>query len=310
MHPTVIRPSSPCMEHNGAMSILLTGATGYVGQHIKTAFDSEWQILGVSQHGDIDQNIAACDLSDERAVVELAQTVSPDVIIHAAGDKNIQRCERDPSLAYQANVQTTLNLIKAFPDAKIIYISSDYVFSGDRGGYRETDPISPLTVYGKTKASAELNGLILSDQFYVLRLSALYDGEATFLRFLREQLQSGKAVDCFDDAFYSPTFYKDFLNVLDKLVMTPKLSNRVYHVCGQRISRFFFAKLFARSAGFDDELILQASRLHGEVPFLFGDLSLENTMTCESLDVTIGTHHAYLNSLEVLDENSIAVSNL
>lgn len=279
------------------MKILLAGVTGYVGKLIYAGLGRKWEMVGASSQADEACGHFRCDLSDKMQVQNLSQQTKPDVIIHAAGNKNIAFCEKFPIAAYQANVQTTINLVQSFPDARIIYISSDYVFSGERGGYREDDPIGPITVYGRTKACAELAGLTLGTSFYVLRLSALYDGNATFLRFLREELGNGKPVDCFEDAFYSPTYYGDFLKVLERLIEKPTHRRRVFHACGQRVSRFFFAKLFARASNFEQTLIRQASRVSETAPFLFPDISLENTLTCEILDVSVGRHEDYLKKL-------------
>jgi len=281
------------------MNILLTGATGYVGKLILSELGHKWDIIGVSAHGDEIKGIIKCNLSDIKQVENLNQSIEPSIIIHAAGDKNLARCEENPEAAYLANVQTTINLIRQFPNARIIYISSDYVFSGDRGGYREDDPIGPVTTYGKTKASAELAGLTLSNNFYVLRLSALYDNNATFLNYLREMLIKGEQVNCFDDVFYSPTYYGEFLILLQKLVEGSELNRRIYHSCGQRISRFFFAKLFARTFGFDESLIRQSSRIGANAPYLFADISLDNVLTCEALDIPVGRHQEYLGFLEL-----------
>ncbi|BCK86734.1 hypothetical protein MIZ01_0500 [Sideroxyarcus emersonii] len=279
------------------MKILLTGSTGYVGKLINAGLGHRWDITGASAHAIPDARNFQCNLADAEQVRQLSKQISPDVIIHAAGDKNLARCEANPAGAYLANVQTTINLAQSFPDTRTIYISSDYVFSGDRGSYREDDALGPVTVYGRTKACAELAGLTLNPQFCVLRLSALYDEKATFLRFLRESLTRGEAVNCFEDAFYSPTYFGDFLIVLQHLVENPVLGRRIYHACGQRISRYFFAKLFARAANLESSLIQQGSRITENAPFIFADISLENTLTCESLDVSVGRHQEYLSFL-------------
>jgi dTDP-4-dehydrorhamnose reductase len=279
------------------MKVLLTGSTGYVGKIIREGLRSQWEITGVSAHADEAQGLLRCDLSVSEQVKLLSQRVSPDVIVHAAGDKNLVRCEASPEHAYTANVQTTINLAQYFPKARIIYISSDYVFPGDRGGFREDDPIGPLTVYGRTKACAELAGLTLSPHFYVLRLSALYDANATFLHYVRTSILRGEIVNCFEDAYYSPTYYNDFLIILNRLVESPELSRRIFHACGQRISRYFFAKTFARAAKLEQSLVCQSSRITEPVPFIFADISLENTLTCELLDISMGRHQEHLNLL-------------
>jgi dTDP-4-dehydrorhamnose reductase len=279
------------------MKILLTGSTGYVGKLITLGLGRRWEISGASGHAVTDEKNFRCDLADAKQVRQLSTHIAPDVIIHAAGDKNLARCEANPMDAYQANVQTTLNLVQYFPKVRTVYISSDYVFSGGRGGYREDDAIGAITAYGRTKACAEMAGLTLNPQFCVLRLSALYDKNATFFRFLQESLTRGEPVNCFEDAFYSPTYFGDFLTVLQQIVENPKPDRRIYHASGQRISRYFFAKLYARAANLDASLIRQSSRIMEGAPFIFADLSLENTLTCESLDVSVGRHQEYLDLL-------------
>lgn len=279
------------------MKILLTGATGYVGKMICERFAQEWEITGVSSSVAEGGAVLRCDLADPTQVATLTKKIAPDVIVHAAGDKNLTRCETSPELAYASNVSTTINLIQSFPEAKIIYISSDYVFAGDRGGYREDDPMFPNTVYGKTKVCAELTGLMLSKQFVSVRLSALYDADATFIKFLRESLAKGQSVDCYTDAFYSPTYYKDFLSMLGRLASHPIHGRRVFHSCGQRISRYFFAKLFARANGFDEALVHQASRIADNAKFLFTDISLDNTLTHETLDLIATAHKDALQNM-------------
>ncbi len=280
--------------------ILLTGSTGYVGSLIRAGLGDHWDLTGVSLHADETKEQIQCDLTDIQQVNCLRERISPDVIVHASGDKNLVRCEADPKTAYLTNVQSTLNLIATFPESRIIFISSDYVFPGDRGSYREDAPFSPATVYGQTKACAELAGLMLCQHFFVLRLSALYDRNATFIRFLREKLTAGEPVNCYSDAFYSPTYFGDFLAVLQRLVENNDLTRRIYHSCGHRTSRYYFAKLFARSSGLDDKLVLQSSRALDKASFLFADISLENTLTREALEITMGGHEGSLNAMAAL----------
>lgn len=250
--------------------LLLTGADGYVGQRLRDRLRPHVEVIGVSRSGQAD---VACDLADARAVAELAGSLTPRWIVHAAGNKNISVCERDPSVALGANVDTTMNLVRVWPEAKMLYVSTDYVFCGTRGRYTESSPVAPGTVYGRSKLCAELGGRLLApDSFTAVRVSALFDESAPFLTFLSTELSAGRPVDCFVDSYYSPTYFDDFVSVLLTLIDGGE-HLPVVHVAGARISRFDFARQYASAFGFDDDLIRPA-RLDASQTSLFPDLSL------------------------------------
>ncbi len=100
--------------------------------------------------------IGGIDLDDEGAVVELFARVQPSLIIQCAGVCDVENCENAPEFAWMVNVEAMRILIAhAPPDARIVYCSSDHVFSGDTGPYDETSPTDPLSVYGRTRVAAE-----------------------------------------------------------------------------------------------------------------------------------------------------------
>jgi dTDP-4-dehydrorhamnose reductase len=96
-------------------------------------------------------------LDDELAVSQLFATETPDLIIHCAGVCDVGTCELSPEFAYSVNVEGTRILLDyAPPSARIVYLSSDHVFSGNTGGpYREDTAPDPISVYGKTRVAAE-----------------------------------------------------------------------------------------------------------------------------------------------------------
>lgn len=100
--------------------------------------------------------IGAIDLDDEAAVIELFSRICPRMIVQCAGVCDVESCERDPAFAWAVNVDAMRILIAhAPPDARIVYCSSDHVFSGDTGPYDETSATDPLSVYGLTRVAAE-----------------------------------------------------------------------------------------------------------------------------------------------------------
>ena len=98
----------------------------------------------------------AIDLDDEPAVVALFARVQPRLIVQCAGVCDVESCEKSPDFAWRVNVEAMRILVAHAPAAaRIVYCSSDHVFSGDTGPYDETSPTDPLSVYGKTRVAAE-----------------------------------------------------------------------------------------------------------------------------------------------------------
>lgn len=261
------------------MKILLTGATGYVGGLILRNFRKTWEINCISSQPQNAPSYITCDLTNKESVRQLSKITDPDVIIHAAGNKNINFCQENPLAAHLTNIETTKNLAINFPEKKIIYISSDYVFPGEHGKYNEASQPHPLTTYGATKASAETTGVTLSKNFIVLRLSALYDQDAPFIRFLQDNLKKNESTPCYADAYYSPTCFMNFLLTLQRIVECPLTKNGIFHACGPRISRYEFAQLFAKTNNYDTKLISKSSRITDNAKFIFSDISMENKET-------------------------------
>lgn len=259
--------------------ILVTGFTGYVGRIICDHFGAEHEIYGTSLNCPVNGKNHRCDLRNEDEVRTLSEKVQPDVVIHAAGQKDISFCENHPEEAFAINSLATENVARVFgKKSRIFYISTDYVFDGKKGNYTEDDIPSPLTIYGKSKLSGEQQGLkIANSNFTIIRTAALYNDNSKFLEYLKNNLSTGKAVSCFTDTFYSPTYYADLVNLLSCLFNTSNV-RQIYHVCGSRTSRFEFATLVAQAFNYDMSLVQPANH-SSQNWYLLPDLSLNSCIS-------------------------------
>jgi dTDP-4-dehydrorhamnose reductase len=255
-------------------TILVTGSTGYVGRQLVEMLGATHRVVGAGTRGaELGLGDICCDLGDPYAVSRLPAAVRPDVILHAAGNKNVQQCDVEPDLALRSNVTTVEHVRRAFPSTPFVYVSSDYVFDGGAGMYHEASPTSPRTRYGLSKLCGEYVGRLAGPgPFMALRVSAVFDIESTFVAFLRRELSEGRPVSCFVDAHYSPTYGQDLGAAVLRLLDLDDWPG-VLHVCGDRTSRFEFAWTFAATAGFDTSLV-RPGRLGGHHPTLFPDLSM------------------------------------
>lgn len=283
------------------MKLLLTGCSGYVGRIIAPFFSASTDLYQTNLKGFPVKQHQCCDLRDIDAVNNLAKYIKPDVIIHAAGNKNTTFCEENEALAHEINVGAVENLINVFGNkVTYIYISSDYVFDGMRGHYSENDVPAPFTVYGHQKLVAENLFLQNTDKNFIIRLSALFDNNSTFCKFLRSKFQNNEVVECYDDVFYSPTYYLNFLQILNELVFLRDFSKRIFHCGGQRVSRFNFALMYAQHCGFSKSLVQRGKLFdcnHQEIFFLRPDLSLNNLCTLKYLNIHPMSLNAALENL-------------
>jgi len=255
------------------VKILVTGFTGYVGSMIYNHFGAVHEVYGTSSKCPENDHNFRCDLRNEDEVKALSEIVQPDVVIHAAGQKDIAFCEGHAEEAFAINSHATENVAKVFGKSRIYYISTDYVFEGKAGNYGEDDATVPLTIYGKSKLSGEQQGLrIANGNFTVIRTAALYNSNSNFIEYLTNNLTSGQVVSCFTDTFYSPTYYADLLNLLTCL-LRGTYDRQIYHVCGSKTSRYEFALLVAQAFNYDLELI-QPSFRPSQNWYLLLDLSL------------------------------------
>ena len=141
--------------------ILLFGANSMLGWSIlRAGFDAHTDAVTAFANGrtrPLPPGVTeGLHLNDEAAVRELFTREHPELIIHCAGVCNVANCEQSPEFAHSVNVGGARNLIAhAPPDARIVYCSSDHVFSGDGGPYHEDSPTDPVSVYGHTRVAAE-----------------------------------------------------------------------------------------------------------------------------------------------------------
>jgi dTDP-4-dehydrorhamnose reductase len=282
--------------------VLIVGYNGYVGHLVYRYFQSKYEVYGMSSKTNAGSHLFQCDFTNMDNLRETAKRINPDLIIHAAGNKNINYCEQNPKRAYQVNGESVKNLIACFNnDPIIIYISTDYVFDGKRGNYLETDLPDPQTVYGKSKFYGEQIGLKLSERFIILRLAALFDNYATFPKFLRENLTKNQPVECYSNAIYSPTYYKDFLDMLEQIIEREELKYRCFHSCGEPTTRYHFARIYARIFGYPEKLIQEAIT-SVEQTHLYPNLALNNDFSRKYLN-------SNFNSLETAFSELRSTSN-
>ncbi len=177
------------------MKILILGASGLVGGNCMRYFQikEDIDVIGTyfSYEAKDTVKFNTLDLSDSENFD--IHTYNPDVILHCGALTWVDYCEQNPDESYQKTVQSTLNAIELAKkyNAKLVYISSDYVFDGENGPYTESDTVNPISLYGKHKLEAEQEVVkALPSSHLVLRITNVYGDEERNKNFISRMLDN------------------------------------------------------------------------------------------------------------------------
>jgi len=227
------------------MKILVTGANGLLGQELITLLlEKKYDVVATSKgptriHSAPGKSYLYQDLdiTDGLACQKLITELSPDVIIHAAAMTQVDECELNKIDCYNINVTATRFLIEAAKEinARFIYISTDFIFDGVSGPYKEDDEPKPLNYYGSTKLSAETevmeSGLQWSIVRTVLVIGNSQSARQNIISWVRDKLSKGEKIKVVDDQFRTPTFTEDLAKGI--LLILEKNATGVYHISGK-----------------------------------------------------------------------------
>jgi dTDP-4-dehydrorhamnose reductase len=222
------------------MKILITGCRGQLGSQLIDILNK-----GVSELGPISEEykkaeiIAAgsqeLDITDFEAVKQFLFETKPDIIINCAAYTNVYGCESNEDLAYKVNAAGPKNLAVAGEEigAKIVHISTDYVFEG-RGKvpYRENDAVNPISAYGKTKLAGENFIKEFSSKYFIIRTAWLYGYYGN--NFVKTIIKAGREkghLDIVNDQRGNPTNAEDLIYHVLKLALTEKYG--IYNCTGK-----------------------------------------------------------------------------
>lgn len=264
--------------------VLITGAGGFIGKRLAADLSSDHTVQATARTPG-ESGLIALDASNPEAVRKVCQAERPAVIVHLAGLKDLKYCETHEAETRLQNTRSTellANQAKEL-DAFLIFISSDYVFDGLRGGYSEEDATCPSTAYGRSKAEAEaFLKANLPSRSAILRASAIYGKGGRFFDWIVRSLEQGQPVDAFEDAIFTPTHISDVLYAFRWLIRAERPG--VYHVANpEPVSRYQMAQAVARHYGFSESLVRPARVADTGLP-IARDNSLNSQRTSQIME--------------------------
>ncbi len=253
--------------------ILITGASGFLGGHLCRVAAQEGEVVGAFHlHDSVPKDALAVqmDLQEETALRKRLEEIDPQILVHAAV-MQVDACEHNPELAERINVQASRSIAEwcARRRRRLVYISSDLVFDGAKGNYREIDVAQPVMIYGKTKLAAEQEVLRTCSSACVARLPLMYGfpvaGGSNFFLSMLARLQRGESSPVFHDQYRTPGLVNNLAAAVWELACSDYRG--IMHLAGAtRCSRYEFARSVCRFANLNEALLQPVSMFETALP--------------------------------------------
>jgi dTDP-4-dehydrorhamnose reductase len=194
--------------------VLIIGAQGMLGHDLLKVFAKGYEVIGLDK-----ENV---DITRQGATRKTIKEISPAVVINAAGYTDVDGCEKKMHKAFVINGEGAKNVAKGCRDngAKLVYISTDYIFDGEKGSpYREDHPANPLNIYGESKLMGERYIEELLDNFLIVRTQWLYGKHGrNFVETILALASERDSIEVVHDQQGSPTYTADLSKAIAALV--------------------------------------------------------------------------------------------
>jgi len=247
--------------------LLITGASGFLGWHLCRRASRSWHIYGSVWRHPVKAAFfesVRVDLTNTGDLQRVFEEVCPEAVIHTAAMANPEDCQQHPQAASAVNVDATVAIARCCQarDIPLVFTSTDIVFDGLNPPYRETDPVSPVNIYGEQKAAAEKEIQACYPQATICRLPLIF-GRPTptgnsFLQPMLARMRRGQSIRLFKDEFRTPISADT--GAAGLLLALAKLPGILHLGGAERVSRYQFGCLVAEHYGFDPGLIIGGSQ--------------------------------------------------
>ncbi len=277
------------------LPLLITGVAGvagcnafhyfrrrYPGQVVGVRPRQTWRLRG--------KGVVAVDAEDAAGMRELFRAHRFGSVLNCVGNCALKSCELDPTMARQVNVASAANVTANVREhgCRLVHLSSDLVFSGaGAGGYVETDPVDPVTVYGRTMAEGEELIRDAVPSAAVLRISLpmgpSFNGHAGAIDWIQSRFKAGRPATLYFDEVRSCTYCDDLNRVFERFLAGKEYG--LYHAGGPRaVTLYQIGQIVNRVAGYAAQLLKGCPRAEaGPVPPRAGDVSMCNAKLIAAL---------------------------
>lgn len=243
--------------------LFVSGTSGLLGSNLVETLKERFAILGSYANNPVRFKGIETVRVDILSTVDVERTINdfkPEVLIHCAAETRVDFCEDNPEEAFLINEKGTriMASVAARRGIKMVYISTDSVFDGVRGGYREHDKPRPLNIYAKSKLAGEKAVVECCEDYLILRTNIFgwnIQPRLTLAEWVFQNLSEGRRIPGFKDIFFSPLLVNDMALIIGDMLQ--KDLTGLYHVGARdRCSKFDFAERIARLFGLSEESVL------------------------------------------------------
>ncbi len=252
--------------------LLVTGASGHLGLNLALlAIEHGYKVTGWTHSRGLMNPPFACesvDIGDLDALPAALRALEPEVIIHCAAIANVDVAEKQPELSQRINADAprVIASVAKQLDTKMIQISTDAVFDGSKGNYKEDDAVNPLNAYARTKLAGERAVIQANPPDAAIARVVFYgwtlEGNRSLAEFFYNNLVAGKSVNGFTDAYFNPLYVRDLAETL--LEIAQANLKGIWHTFGNdTLSKYDFGVALAREFGLDESLIKPVSASQG-----------------------------------------------
>ena len=235
--------------------ILITGSSGILGLELSNRLGELFDVLALPKSS----RNKFLDITDLDMMYNIFKKFDPDFVINCAAFTNVDLCESNKQIARNVNVKGLMNLLKCMSKkSKMIHISTDYVFDGKHGNYKENDMKEPINYYGKTKLEADNLLMGSNSNYLIIRPNVLYSSNLNesnhFLSWVINSLKDRKEINVVNDQLSNPVYVSDLVEVVLSSLFVEY--NGVYHFGSEDIiSRYDFALLISKIFNLDENLV-------------------------------------------------------
>jgi dTDP-4-dehydrorhamnose reductase len=242
---------------------LVTGVSGLLGLNLASYWISKGrEIYGLAWRNEVKReglHCVCCDLRDSGRIRALLLKVRPAVVIHCAAATNVEWCEKNPADTFAINALPCSEMVSAVNEigGTFVLISTDSVFDGANGQYRENDEPRPLNVYAKSKLAGEEIVSKNAERWIILRTNIYgWNGQQknSLAEWILQELTTKRMITGFDDVIFSPLLASDLGPLIEKIIA--KQLQGLYHAgAANAVSKYGFARQLAELYGLNTETI-------------------------------------------------------
>lgn len=227
--------------------ILVTGSNGLLGQKIiyKLKKNEGIELMAVNRGANkindkTGYRYTSLDITDQMQVNELISSFRPDAMIHSAAMTNVDACELKKDECWKTNVDAVQYLIEAIKklnnNCHLIHLSTDFIFDGQKGNYKEEDEPAPLSYYAKSKAESENIVMQSGLRWSIVRTILIYGviddrSRSNIVLWVKNSLEQGNEIKVINDQFRSPTLAEDLAEGC--IAIAQKGAEGIFHISGE-----------------------------------------------------------------------------